>query len=312
MKLMSDIFSNWMIINAYNARDERAENFKEVYEDFYEKCDADFFFQVHYMWITKYANDVCIALVYVFGAYGCLLGYISVGKFVALIKISKRIGERLIILSETMIAFQRGIEGLRRVSEMLNHPIGVNQEIEQQMRQMIEAQSNFDKAQDGVPETAAAVDPAAAARPELSEYDTKLESHREHAAKIMTAYVSKMSSTGAEALDQFEGGWSTDMIKDMLSVQLQDLSFGYPSVKGAPGAATDVRMLKGLNATIPLGKWRQLGSQQLYPPRLTSHPVPSRPLCRDCSQRHCHRPARRRRRNNADEVDDGTALPYQG
>jgi ABC-type multidrug transport system fused ATPase/permease subunit len=317
MKLMSDIFSNWMLINAYNARDERAKNFKEVYEDFYTKHKASRFFELNYMWITKYTNDVCLALVYVFGAYGCLLGYISVGKFVALIKIFKRIGERLIILSETMIAFQRGIEGLRRVSEMLNHPIGVNQEIEQQMRQMIEAQSNFDKAEGGVPETAAAVDPAAAARPELSEYDTKLESHREHAAQIMTAYVSKMSSTGAKALDQFEGGWSTDMIKDMLSVQLQDLSFGYPSVKGAAGAVTDVRMLKGLNATIPLGKWHQLGSQQLfcrYPPHLTSRLVPSRPLCRDCSRHHCHRlaPARRRRRNNADEVDDGTAVPYQG
>jgi len=338
MKLMSDIFSNWMLINAYNARDERAKNFKEVYEDFYEKCDADFFFQFHYMWITKYANDVCIALVYGFGAYGCLLGYISVGKFVALITIFQRIGGQLVALSETIIAFQRGIEGLRRVSEMLNYTIGVNQEMEQQRRQSVEFQSSCDKAM--VITQAAAkfkgklkknkvmstqepqwelanVDPADDARPELSEYDTKLESHREHAAQIMTAYVSKMSSTGAKALDQFEGGWSTDMIKDMLSVQLQDLSFGYPSVKGAAGAVTDVRMLKGLNATIPLGKWHQLGSQQLfcrYPPHLTSRLVPSRPLCRDCSRHHCHRlaPARRRRRNNADEVDDGTAVPYQG
>ena len=38
MKLMSDIFSNWMIINAYNARDERAKNFKEVYQDFWKNA----------------------------------------------------------------------------------------------------------------------------------------------------------------------------------------------------------------------------------------------------------------------------------
>jgi len=260
LHLVSDILTNWMLINSYNERDDRAGRFKKVYTDFYNKHRASRFFQLSYTWITKFANEVCLAIVFVFGAQQAINGNITVGKYMALIKIFQRIGGRLVKIAGVLIKFQRGIEGLRRVSEMLNFPVGVNEEIEMQKAQALEAQAAFDIAmatnkaatkflsclkKKGRVLTRGAV---------VETFEEIKDAQREIAGGMMQKYlVASACRPGLSELQQFAGGWTEHMVKAMLSVSLDNVQFKYSSNKGDSTLDGAVPVCNGLCGTLPLG-----------------------------------------------------------
>jgi ABC-type multidrug transport system fused ATPase/permease subunit len=262
--VISDIFANWMVINAYNARDDRAGAFKKIYEEFYKKHRASRFYQLDYKWIPRFANEIVLAGVLMFGGAMVVDGLLTMGKYVALIKIFQRIGSRLVKIAEILINFQRGIEGLRRVSEMLNYPTGVGEEIKQQKQQMLAAQAAFDTALAqtvGVSKAGGkflrSIDKESEAAPEAAAGDdarsVEADAQRAIARAIIQEHLATTSKAGCTELSQFVGGWTDSMLTAALSIQVENASFHYPQNKGHQAMENDVLLLNGLNATIPLG-----------------------------------------------------------
>ena len=270
---ISDIFQNWMVINAYNARDNRSKRFKTVYTDFYNTHRKSRFFQLGYQWIAKFTNEVCIAGVFVFGAMLTTgeTPVLTIGQFTALLKIFSRIGGRLVKISGILIKFQRGIEGLRRVSEMLNNPIGVNEELVGQKVQAAAAEKAFNLAHRKKPGgkwskvfAATASGSFRARGPESLASTCALDKQQAIAIGLIVTYIAKtrtaqsaQNGTNAAADDgsgstfeRFRGGWTENMIKSMLSIQLDKITFSYPDAMELHGQN---KMINKLTATIPLG-----------------------------------------------------------
>jgi ABC-type multidrug transport system fused ATPase/permease subunit len=275
---LGDIFENWMVINSYGVRDERASAFKKVYDDFYTKHRASRFFQLSYQWIAKYANDAALASVFMFGAKGAIDGVITIGEFVALLKIFPRVGNKIVRIGNILIKMQRGTEALRRVSELLNNPIGVTEELKQQKQQAEKAAKAFEDAfaasnqPEGLPQAPGAValtidGPKKAAGRMRSEFNTADTSQfavlrREAEMTAIQLLSQRLCATSGwecggldsnQVVARFCGGWTSDMVKAALTIRLDDVGFAYQYPKSMPQLDCDVLCVRRLSGVIPLG-----------------------------------------------------------
>ena len=261
MGQMGAIFSNWMLINAYNIRDDRAGTFKKTYEDFYKKHRKSRFFQLNYQWCTRYANEVCIAVIIVFGANECVNNGMSIGKYMALLKIFDRIGGRIVRISDILIAMQRGIEGLRRVSELLNNPMGVTEEMEMQKEQAKAAQKAFNVAMTTVSAATKFKKPLAKGGGGGGGGDRRQSAvqvaNNNSASSIVATYLRArggVSGSDEDVFGKFTGAWTSDMVEAALTIQFDNVHFEYPTNKGAKALVCDVPLLVGqMSFTLPLG-----------------------------------------------------------
>ena len=62
-------------------------------------------------------------------------GGLSVGAFVSLVSVTRRIGRIVVQVSDRVVAMQQGMAGLRDVSIMLNLTTGISAEVDKQQKE---------------------------------------------------------------------------------------------------------------------------------------------------------------------------------
>ena len=283
LDMMMDISKNRMVINAYGARDDRCRRFSSLHTRFEECNDEKCEYQFNYQWITKFANELMIVGSFMLGAR-LITGpdpTMTIGEFSAVVRICSRVGGRVVKISDILIKLHRGIEGLREVSDMLNCPVGVNEEVVVKTAQANTTFKAIHKTS-GAPGSCdtqrvasikwqKAITSAKAGRLRNRSMLLKgrvicaFEKQQAICTELIETYLVKTTQSAQQSTDSnsktsahrsgsviepYLGNWTEDMIKGMLSIQLDQVTFAYPDAKELSG---QIKMLNNLTAVIPLG-----------------------------------------------------------
>jgi ABC-type multidrug transport system fused ATPase/permease subunit len=127
MDQMNDMMRNWMLINAYEQRSEVCTRFKKTYDQFYKDHRKSRFYQTNSEWIPRFINEVVIAIILVTGTYYCCEreSVLTVGDFVSLVSVFKRIGTGVLALNRCVVKMIRSTVALDDLCKLLNRKTNV-------------------------------------------------------------------------------------------------------------------------------------------------------------------------------------------
>lgn len=118
--LVSDVYSNHLLMKAYGCEDEKTEAFMEKNQSYYDTYVKSRFLSGFVIPLSGFTNNLAYVLLCIIGGILLVKGELSIGNFQAFIFFGNMIGTPLSGLSSSMNNVQNGISSIQRIYELLS------------------------------------------------------------------------------------------------------------------------------------------------------------------------------------------------